>query len=60
MATYDPQYWREKAEEVRTIAERLASEEARGHMLACAASYDRLAELAEKELPARHPAKVSD
>lgn len=38
--------WRERAEEARAVAESLAKPQAREHMLACAAAYDRLAVLA--------------
>jgi hypothetical protein len=54
----DPKHWRERAEEARTTAEGLASEEARQHMRCCAEAYDKLAELAEKELLARAKADI--
>src|SRR5215468_3363992 len=40
----DPKYWRERAEEARSIARLLNDLEAKRHMLAIAARYDRLAE----------------
>ena len=51
-ATYrapnDPDHWRWRAEEARAIAESFDNAEARKQMQGIAASYDRLAELAEK------------
>lgn len=44
----DPAHWRNRAEEARAMAESLTSPEARRHMLNCAAAYERLAQLAEK------------
>lgn len=44
----DPEHWRKRAEEARAMAEYLTSPEARRHMLNCAASYERLAQLSEK------------
>ena len=55
---HSPTRWRERAEEARTTAEGLSSEEARQHMRSCAESYDKLAELAEKELLARVKAEI--
>jgi hypothetical protein len=40
----DPKYWRERAEEARSIAKLLDDPEAKRQMLAIAASYDRLAD----------------
>jgi len=44
---YDPQYWRERAEETRTYADVVSDAEARRLLLGVAKSYDRLAEHAE-------------
>jgi hypothetical protein len=44
----DPAHWRKLAEDARTWANNLSSPEARQHMLNCAASYERLAQLTEK------------
>lgn len=44
----NPAFWRFRAEEARTTADQLKDADARKHMLAAAASYDRLAETAEK------------
>jgi hypothetical protein len=40
----DPKYWRERAEEARSIARLLNDLEAKRHLLAIAARYDRLAD----------------
>jgi|RhiMethySRZTD1v2_1073278.scaffolds.fasta_scaffold3455663_1 hypothetical protein len=45
----DPAYWRDRAEEVRTIAKQLSDAEARKTMLAVAVDCDRLAEHAAWE-----------
>jgi hypothetical protein len=42
----DPAHWRERAEEVRRVAETLAGPKARQTMLEIAERYDRLAERA--------------
>jgi hypothetical protein len=52
-------YWRAKAEEARATADSLESPEARKHMLSCAASYERLAELAERK-PPQHIVKTAN
>lgn len=45
---YDAQYWRDRADEARVIADTMTSVEARGAMLEVADSYDRLVEMAER------------
>jgi hypothetical protein len=40
----DPKYWRERADEARSIAKLLDDPEAEQQMLAIATSYDRLAD----------------
>ena len=47
-AANDPEHWRLRAEESRTLAEAFVSAAARDQMMTTAACYDRLAELAEK------------
>ena len=42
------QHWRERATEVRRLADMLHGETERQHMLSCARMYDRLAEMADK------------
>lgn len=48
MIENSPEFWRAKAEEARAMANYLTNEQARQHMLNCAASYDRLARMAER------------
>ena len=44
----DPKYWRERAEELRSIAQLLDDPAAKRQMNAIAASYDRLADHIKK------------
>jgi hypothetical protein len=46
----DPDYWRDRAEELRAIAEHLKSADAKATILACARDYDLLAQRAEERL----------
>jgi len=46
----DPNYWRDRAEELRALAERLKEPIAKAMILACASDYDLLAERAEERL----------
>jgi hypothetical protein len=46
----DPEHWRERAEEARTIAEQMHTEDAKRQMLSIARGYDRMAEHAEARL----------
>ena len=43
----DPEHWRFRAEETRTVADQMTHEEARTIMRRIANDYDRLAKLAE-------------
>jgi hypothetical protein len=44
----DPQYWRQRADESRRVAEMLADEPSRETVREIARSYDRIAEITEK------------
>jgi hypothetical protein len=46
----DPKYWRERAEETRSIVQLLNDQEAKRQMLAIAALYDRLANHMKQQL----------
>jgi len=47
---WDPNHWRIRAEETRTVADQMTHEEARTIMRRIANDYDRLAKLAEEQL----------
>jgi len=47
---WDPEHWRFRAEETRTVADQMTREEARAIMRRIAMDYDRLAKLAEVQL----------
>jgi hypothetical protein len=44
-----PEYWRSRAEEARAIAEKMADSFSRQMLESVAASYDKIAEWAEKQ-----------
>ena len=46
----DPQHWRERAAEARTLAELMTDSDARQKMLGVAEGYDQLAKGAEQRL----------
>ena len=46
----DPPYWRERAAELRALAENLTDPDAMEMILKCARDYDHLAERAEQRL----------
>ena len=47
---WDPQHWRFRAEEARTVADQMTDEDSRAIMLRIALEYYRLAKLAEERL----------
>jgi hypothetical protein len=47
---WDPEHWRFRAEETRTVADQMTHEGARAIMRRIANDYDRLAKLAEEQL----------
>ena len=47
---WDPEHWRFRAEEARTVADQMTHEGARTIMRRIAMDYDRLAKLAEEQL----------
>jgi hypothetical protein len=47
---WDPEHWRFRAEEARTVADQMTHEPARTIMRRIAMDYDRLAKLAEEQL----------
>ena len=47
---WDPNHWRFRAEETRTIADQMTHEQARTIMRRIALDYDRLAKVAEEQL----------
>lgn len=52
----DPPYWRDRAEELRVLAERLT----RAMILGCARDYDRLAERAQERLRTDEHSRTGD
>jgi hypothetical protein len=50
---WDPGHWRYRAEEARTVADKMTHEEARTIMRRIANDYDRLAKLAEEQIVAQ-------
>ena len=53
---YDPRHWRDRAEEVRQLAEQMSNPAAREAMLQVAGSYERLAKRVAIRKPRRRPA----
>lgn len=56
---FNPAYWRLKAVEPRAVADTLQNSVARGHMRSAAASFDRLAQLAERQPAKPRPKAVN-
>ena len=57
---WDPEHWRFRAEETRTVADQMTHEEAPTIMRRIANDYDRLAKLAEVQLGAQERGSTGD
>ena len=57
---WDPEHWRFRAEETRTVADQMTHEEARTIMRRIANDYDRLAKVAEGQLAAQEKRATGD
>ena len=57
---WDPQHWRFRAEEARTVADHMAHEEARAIIRRIAMDYDRLAKLADEQLIDQERGAIGD
>ena len=57
---WDPEHWRFRAEEARTVADQMTHEEARTIMRRIANDYDRLAKVAEEQLAAQEKRATGD
>ena len=55
-----PEHWRFRAEEARTVADQMTHEQARTIMRRIANDYDRLAKVAEEQLPAQERGATDD
>src|SRR5262245_1202035 len=55
---WDPEHWRFRAEETRTVADQMTHEESRTIMRRIALDYDRLAKLAEEQLADQEPSAL--
>ena len=56
----DPQHWRFRAEEARTVADQMTHEGARTIMRRIAMDYDRLAKLAEEQIADQERGTIDD
>jgi hypothetical protein len=57
---WDPQHWRFRAEEARTVADQMTHEGARTIMRRVAMDYDRFAKLAEEQLADQEKRTIDD
>jgi hypothetical protein len=57
---WDPEHWRFRAEEARTVADQMTHEEARPIMRRIANDYDHLAKVAEEQLAAQERRAIGD
>jgi hypothetical protein len=51
----NPKYWRDRAEEIQAIADRLVNQETKRTMQGIAVCYEQLAQRAEERLSASRP-----
>ncbi len=57
---WDPEHWRFRAEQTRTVADQMTHEEARAIMRRIANDYDRLAKLAEEQIADQERGTIDD
>jgi hypothetical protein len=57
---WDPQHWRFRAEEARTVADLMTHEDARTIMRRIANDYDRLAKITEEQLADQERGAIDD
>jgi hypothetical protein len=57
---WDPEHWRFRAEEARTVADQMIHEEARTIMRRIANDYEGLAKLADEQLAAQEKSATGD
>jgi hypothetical protein len=57
---WDPEHWRFRAEETRTVADQMTHEETRTIIRRIAMDYDRLAKLAEAQLADQERRTIDD
>ena len=57
---WDPDHWRFRAEEARTVADQMTHEDARTIMRRIANDYDRLAKVAEEQLADQERGAIGD
>jgi hypothetical protein len=51
----DPEYWRDRAEQVRALADQLSNQKARDSILAIAAEYELIADKAKERAKRGRP-----
>jgi hypothetical protein len=58
--TWDPEHWRFRAEEARTVADQMTHEESRAIIRRIANDYDHLAKVAEEQLADQEKRAIGD